>query len=317
LLAGAAPAAWIRQRVLELTYTSWDLKSFARSCGYEGAPFVWDEKRRFLLRCELDALFLHLYGVCGEDAAYILDTFTTVRGRDEKIHLHYRTKRVILEIYEAMADIAGTGFPYQTRLSPPPAAVNVTHQTAIQPRQTLPPVQISIADLVALPDEAWTTPLGVAPENVALFALVDVLRLLGGEIDPQKVRIAAILVRKPALAAAFMDDAQAKEWFRLVGREARPLKGNVIQISQFQHGAADHPWADAISQLKGSGGLVAASGKWSASDRLPLSSGQDWVSGRASVAVQLLGAITFADAEQSVIAFIRSVEDGTARRAIS
>jgi hypothetical protein len=317
LLAGAAPAAWIRQRVLELTYTSSDLKSFARSCGYEGAPFVWDEKRRFLLRCELDALFLHLYGVCSADAAYILDTFTTVRGRDEKIHQHYRTKRVILEMYEAMADSARTGFAYQTRLSPPPAAVNVTHQTAIPPGQTLPPVQISIADLVALPDDAWTTPLGVAPENVALFALVDVLRLLGGESDPQKVRIAAILVRKPALAVAFMDDAQAKEWFRLVGREAQPLKGNVIQISQFQHGAADHPWADAISQLKGSGGLVAASDKWSAGDRLPLSSGQDWISGRASVAVQLLGAITPADAEQGVIAFIRSVEDGTARRAIS
>jgi hypothetical protein len=187
----------------------------------------------------------------------------------------------------------------------------------MEPTQTVEVVTVSIADLVALPTDAFATPLGVAPENVALFALIDVLRLIGGEIDPQKVRIAAILVRKPALAAAFMDDAQAKEWFRLVGREARPLKGNVIQISQFQHGAADHPWADAISQLKGSGGLVAASGKWSAGDRLPLSSGQDWISGRASVAVQLLGAITPADAEQGVIAFIRSVEDGTARRAIS
>ena len=193
---------------------------------------------------------------------------------------------MILEIYDSMAEAEQTGVPYQTRLDPSPADVTVMRPTAIEPT---PSTSGNVVDSRSsgIAKRRVGNALGVAPENVALFALIDVLRLIGGEIDPQKVRIAAILVRKPALAAAFMDDAQAKEWFRLVGREARPLKGNVIQISQFQHGAVDHPWADAISQLKGSGGLVAASGKWSASDRLPLSSGQDWISGRASVAVQL------------------------------
>jgi DEAD/DEAH box helicase len=250
-----------------------------------------------------------------EERNAILDTFPIVRRKDEAEQGEYRTKRTILEIYDAMSEAEQTGRPYQTRLSPPPADVTVAHRAVVEETQT--PPRILVGDRALLPNDAWATPLGVAPENVSLFALIDVLRLIGGEIDPQKVRIAAILVRKPALAAAFMDDAQAKEWSRLVGREARPLKGNVIQISHFQQGAADLPWADAISQLKGSGGLVVASGKWSAGDRLPLSSGQDWISGRASVAVQLLGAITPEDAEQGVIAFIRSVEDGTARRAIS
>ena len=50
---------WIKPRVLELTYTAWDLEPFARDIGYEGAPFVWDEERRFLLRCELDAAYFH------------------------------------------------------------------------------------------------------------------------------------------------------------------------------------------------------------------------------------------------------------------
>src|ERR1039458_8479836 len=53
--------AWLLPRVLELTCTAWDLEAFARDCGWSGPPFRWDEARRFLLRCELDAAFFHLY----------------------------------------------------------------------------------------------------------------------------------------------------------------------------------------------------------------------------------------------------------------
>jgi hypothetical protein len=52
---------WLLPRVLELTYTAWDLEAFAADCGWSGPPFRWDEERRFLLRCELDAAFFHLY----------------------------------------------------------------------------------------------------------------------------------------------------------------------------------------------------------------------------------------------------------------
>ena len=48
-------------RVLELSYTSWDMQPFAQDCGYDGPPFIWDEERRFAIRCELDALYFHLY----------------------------------------------------------------------------------------------------------------------------------------------------------------------------------------------------------------------------------------------------------------
>ena len=53
--------SWVTDRVLELTCTAWDLEPFANDCGYHGPPFRWDEDRRFLLRCELDAAFFHLY----------------------------------------------------------------------------------------------------------------------------------------------------------------------------------------------------------------------------------------------------------------
>src|SRR5690606_17427137 len=38
---------FIVPRVLELSYTAWDLQPFAQDVGYDGAPFVWDEERRF------------------------------------------------------------------------------------------------------------------------------------------------------------------------------------------------------------------------------------------------------------------------------
>lgn len=76
---------WLAARVLELTYTAWDLEPFARDVGWDGPPFRWDQARRFLLRAELDAAFFHLYGISRDDTAYILDTFPIVRKNDQKV----------------------------------------------------------------------------------------------------------------------------------------------------------------------------------------------------------------------------------------
>jgi hypothetical protein len=121
-------SAWSFMRVLELTYTAWDLAPFAHDVGYDGPPFRWDPERRFLLRCELDAAFFHLYGLNRDDTDYVMDTFPIVRKNDEKAHGEYRTKRVILEIYDAMAEAAKTGKTYQTRLDPPAADARVAHE---------------------------------------------------------------------------------------------------------------------------------------------------------------------------------------------
>jgi hypothetical protein len=118
---GARPplVSWLLRS--ELTYTAWDLEPFAQDVGWDGPPFRWDPARRFLLRAELDAAFFHLYGISHDDTDYILDTFPIVRKNDEKAHGEYRTKRVILEVYDAMAESIRTDQPYQTRLDPPPA----------------------------------------------------------------------------------------------------------------------------------------------------------------------------------------------------
>jgi hypothetical protein len=99
-------------KVIELTYTSWDIKAFADDTwkeastelkiaiqdqwdvnkevtgGHEWAPpewceideagcplppFKWDEDRRAVLKAELDAIYAHLYGLTTEELRYILD----------------------------------------------------------------------------------------------------------------------------------------------------------------------------------------------------------------------------------------------------
>ena len=54
--------AWARPRVLELTYSAWDMIGFARDLGDDGPPFQWDEERRRTIPAELDAAYFHLYG---------------------------------------------------------------------------------------------------------------------------------------------------------------------------------------------------------------------------------------------------------------
>jgi hypothetical protein len=48
-------------------------------------------------------------------------SISVVKRKDEQAHGKYRTKRVILDIYDAMQQATATGTPYHTRLDPPPA----------------------------------------------------------------------------------------------------------------------------------------------------------------------------------------------------
>lgn len=113
--------SFITPRVLELTYTAWDLEPFARDIGWDGPPFVWDEERRFLLRCELDALYFHLYQIARDDVDYIMETFPIVKRKDEAAFGEYRTKRVILQMYDKMAALPRIAVPHPKALTPGPS----------------------------------------------------------------------------------------------------------------------------------------------------------------------------------------------------
>jgi hypothetical protein len=99
----------------------------ARDLGYDGPPFRWDPERRFLIRCELDAAFFHLYGIERDDVDYIMETFPIVKRKDEARFGSYRTKDTILDIYDAMQRAMDTGESYRTILRPPPADLSRAH----------------------------------------------------------------------------------------------------------------------------------------------------------------------------------------------
>jgi hypothetical protein len=69
---------------------------------------------RLGLRCELDALLLLVYGVQRDEADYILETFPIVKAKDIKEFGEYRTKRLILAAYDAMAEAINAGEYYRS-----------------------------------------------------------------------------------------------------------------------------------------------------------------------------------------------------------
>lgn len=91
---------WISSRVIELTYTSLEMRGWAKEMGYEGEPFQWDEKRRRFLRAELDACFFYLYGLDSTSIIYIMNSFSGLAHKEKKEFGEYLTKRLILEQYD-------------------------------------------------------------------------------------------------------------------------------------------------------------------------------------------------------------------------
>jgi hypothetical protein len=155
----ATDLAFITPRVVELTYTAWDLRAFAADMGMDGAPFRWDEGRRAVMRAELDAVYARLYGLHRKQLRYILDphaltareiatlvtddtedapdaprvegfpgeTFRVLKDRETRQYGDYRTGRLVLEAWDRLArcgwDLAG----YASPLDVPPGDARARH----------------------------------------------------------------------------------------------------------------------------------------------------------------------------------------------
>ena len=125
---------WVSQRVIELVFTARDLQPLGLDIGTQN-PFRWDAQRRFMLTSELDAAFFHLYRIDRGDVEYIMETFPVVKRKDIAEHGTYRTKKLILDVYDRMTKTIETSEPYQTILNPPPADPSLCH-SAVDPGQT-------------------------------------------------------------------------------------------------------------------------------------------------------------------------------------
>ena len=120
-------AEWTTPYVLELSYTSWRLQPYAREMGDNGPPFRWDPARRSLLRADLDAAMLHVYGLTRAEAEHVLDSFPVVRKYDERDHGEYRTRRLVLEAYDRMTAATAGGGSGWTPLAGLPAGRGPRH----------------------------------------------------------------------------------------------------------------------------------------------------------------------------------------------
>jgi hypothetical protein len=124
---GFTLADWVRPYIIELSYTSWRLEPYAQELGDDGPPFRWDNERRALLWADLDAAFLHVYGLTHKEAEHVLDSFFVVRKYEERDHGEYRTKRLVLEAYDRMAGAIAKGGKGWQSLADVPAGSGPRH----------------------------------------------------------------------------------------------------------------------------------------------------------------------------------------------
>lgn len=109
-----APPSWLVPP--RLWRSGWVARHVERLNGWPRSAEVRDG-----LRADLDALMLHVYGVSRADAAYILETFPIVKAKDVKEFGEFRTKRLVLEAYDDMAEAIKAGVlyrsPYESEVS--------------------------------------------------------------------------------------------------------------------------------------------------------------------------------------------------------
>ncbi len=108
--------AWLGSRVFALLLDSQDMESLADDFAVSGNRRVWDLSFRRQVRAELDASCFILFGIARDDVDYIMESFPIVKRKDIAAHGTFRTKDMILEVYDAMQSAIDTGTPYRSAL---------------------------------------------------------------------------------------------------------------------------------------------------------------------------------------------------------
>jgi type I restriction enzyme, S subunit len=132
-----------------------------------------------------------------------------------------------------------------------PAKARTSHERPrIQKRPSAIP-ELDPTDWASLPSGAWAAPAD--PDGqAAMVWLTAVLRAWGEPMPEREARLAVMLCQQPRLFAAVLPAAQAIQWFRLVGDEARPLP---TQVLSFRPAINGH-WARAIKSMRARDDLV-------------------------------------------------------------
>jgi hypothetical protein len=299
LFGGERLVDFIRPRVLELSYTSYSLAGYAADLGYQGAPFRWDSLRRALCRAELDALFFRLFGFERGDVEYVIDTFKRLALNEEETPDEYRTRRLVLQAYDAMAEAARTGQPYVTRLDPSPADPRIAHPArtgVIVSFPTLPLAQpiwggdeffaeVAARARIGLGAGTWKTSLSGV--NLGMAALAAVLRNFPGAHVRKDVERAVVLSLLPRLMLPNFDRTSGKTWRSLVGSDL-----DITSIS-----ALEIPWTSVIRSANQQKVLAEEGGRWSAGTEVAYVPYPEEVEARVLIVLTWLATAPSVDAE--------------------
>jgi len=116
------------ERSLRLLCTGPEMTPFWNQLATEGwvlptktpaeVPGEMDEEVRLQLRAEIDAMVAReLFGLTKPELEYVLGGFPTQQRYQDEKYGEFRSRRLILEVYDALTQAAETGQPYQSPLT--------------------------------------------------------------------------------------------------------------------------------------------------------------------------------------------------------
>ena len=161
------------------------------------------------------------------------------------------------------------------RIAAAPAKARTSRgRRRVQPeRQSVIP-ELDPIDWASLPDGAWASPAD--PDGQATMVwLTAVLRAWRGPMLEREARLAALLCQQPRLFSTVLPAAEATQWSRLVGDEARPLS---TQVRSFRPAINSH-WGRAIKAMRARDDLLEAG----------LGDGITWALGAGAASIETAG----------------------------
>lgn len=251
----AAALDFIVPRVLELTYTSNDLKHWAddlanydtRPAAERGQPFAWDPARRAQLRAELDAYYARLYGLTRDELRYIIDptdvmgadypseTFRVLKEGELRSFGEYRTRRLVLEEWDRQS-----AMPSQDTPVVPAVPVHYSEQGVIRNAEEAKLAGLIVALVEHMPDGCSVTELQslmarstaatqhLEPADEQL--LVSLMGTHGASSVAQLLdRVLPIVQRLEAISVLVRQTHGLKSSFK---RGGGMLPGDVIQLAE-------------------------------------------------------------------------------------
>lgn len=229
---GSSFEIWLGLRTLELYYTNIELRPFAEDLGFEGRPFRWIPERRVLLQAEIDAAVLHLYGLDRNDAEWLLDSFAVLRKNEERDHHEFRTKILVLDIYDQMAKARVDSTVYRTRLFPSAGDPACCHADPLHPLAQNERLIVPL-DTNGIGNGSWE--YAIRDEADVRLLLAAILQRMGHSRAAGEVRWAFLYAAQPHLLIPHLNMGAQAEWRRLVGDAASlPVSQSVPTLSSRQ-----------------------------------------------------------------------------------